>query len=81
MTILPGPGQQLMQAAMPNGTVQRFLFTPLATTATAASTTTTTTVSTTSAGRTWELSEYYVLTPQVAGLTKGARDQRLSLGE
>uniref|UniRef100_A0A452UVQ7 Bromodomain PHD finger transcription factor n=1 Tax=Ursus maritimus TaxID=29073 RepID=A0A452UVQ7_URSMA len=46
VTILPGPGQQLMQAAMPNGTVQRFLFTPLATAATAA-TTTTTTVSTT----------------------------------
>ncbi|XP_039715324.1 nucleosome-remodeling factor subunit BPTF isoform X22 [Pteropus medius] len=50
VTILPGPGQQLMQAAMPNGTVQRFLFTPLATTATTASTTTTTTVSTTTAG-------------------------------
>uniref|UniRef100_A0A8C4MC22 Bromodomain PHD finger transcription factor n=1 Tax=Equus asinus TaxID=9793 RepID=A0A8C4MC22_EQUAS len=49
VTILPGPGQQLMQAAMPNGTVQRFLFTPLATTATTASTTTTT-VSTTAAG-------------------------------
>ncbi|XP_029785010.1 nucleosome-remodeling factor subunit BPTF isoform X6 [Suricata suricatta] len=49
VTILPGPGQQLMQAAMPNGTVQRFLFTPLATTATAASTATTT-VSTTAAG-------------------------------
>ncbi|KAM5306371.1 nucleosome-remodeling factor subunit BPTF isoform 10-T10 [Glossophaga mutica] len=50
VTILPGPGQQLMQAAMPNGTVQRFLFTPLATTATTATTTTTTTVSTTAAG-------------------------------
>ncbi|XP_043761009.1 nucleosome-remodeling factor subunit BPTF isoform X10 [Cervus elaphus] len=49
VTILPGPGQQLMQAAMPNGTVQRFLFTPLATTAAAASSTTTT-VSTTAAG-------------------------------
>ncbi|XP_053748915.1 nucleosome-remodeling factor subunit BPTF isoform X12 [Panthera pardus] len=49
VTILPGPGQQLMQAAMPNGTVQRFLFTPLATTATAVSSTTTT-VSTTAAG-------------------------------
>ncbi|XP_049634767.1 nucleosome-remodeling factor subunit BPTF isoform X5 [Suncus etruscus] len=49
VTILPGPGQQLMQAAMPNGTVQRFLFTPLASTATTASTTTTT-VSTTAAG-------------------------------
>ncbi|XP_006886336.1 PREDICTED: nucleosome-remodeling factor subunit BPTF [Elephantulus edwardii] len=51
VTVLPGPGQQLMQAAMPNGTVQRFLFTPLATTATTASTTTTT-VSTTAAGTT-----------------------------
>jgi hypothetical protein len=50
VTILPGPGQQLMQAAMPNGTVQRFLFTPLTTTATTASTTTTT-VSTATAGR------------------------------
>ncbi|XP_070335868.1 nucleosome-remodeling factor subunit BPTF isoform X6 [Odocoileus virginianus] len=49
VTILPGPGQQLMQAAMPNGTVQRFLFTPLATTA-AATSSTTTTVSTTAAG-------------------------------
>ncbi|XP_055984041.1 nucleosome-remodeling factor subunit BPTF isoform X3 [Sorex fumeus] len=49
VTILPGPGQQLMQAAMPNGTVQRFLFTPLASTATTASTTSTT-VSTTAAG-------------------------------
>nr|XP_012602824.1 nucleosome-remodeling factor subunit BPTF isoform X13 [Microcebus murinus] len=49
VTILPGPGQQLMQAAMPNGTVQRFLFTPLATTAATASSTTTT-VSTTAAG-------------------------------
>ncbi|XP_008839837.1 nucleosome-remodeling factor subunit BPTF isoform X2 [Nannospalax galili] len=48
MTVLPGPGQQLMQAAMPNGTVQRFLFTPLATTATTASNGTT--VSTTAAG-------------------------------
>lgn len=56
VTILPGPGQQLMQAAMPNGTVQRFLFTPLATTATTASTTTTT-VSTTAAGRTVSLLE------------------------
>ncbi|DAA18294.1 TPA: Nucleosome-remodeling factor subunit BPTF-like [Bos taurus] len=49
VTILPGPGQQLMQAAMPNGTVQRFLFTPLATTA-ATTSSTTTTVSTTAAG-------------------------------
>ncbi|KAM6164893.1 nucleosome-remodeling factor subunit BPTF isoform 1-T1 [Rhynchocyon petersi] len=49
VTVLPGPGQQLMQAAMPNGTVQRFLFTPLATTASAASSTTAT-VSTTTAG-------------------------------
>ncbi|XP_025135592.3 nucleosome-remodeling factor subunit BPTF isoform X6 [Bubalus bubalis] len=49
VTVLPGPGQQLMQAAMPNGTVQRFLFTPLATTA-ATTSSTTTTVSTTAAG-------------------------------
>uniref|UniRef100_A0A670ZVN3 Bromodomain PHD finger transcription factor n=1 Tax=Pseudonaja textilis TaxID=8673 RepID=A0A670ZVN3_PSETE len=42
VTVIPGPGQQLMQAAMPNGTIQRFLFTPLATAATAASTTSTT---------------------------------------
>ncbi|CAH6776329.1 Bptf [Phodopus roborovskii] len=41
MTVLPGPGQQLMQAAMPNGTVQRFLFTPLSTTATTSSSTAT----------------------------------------
>ncbi|XP_076791698.1 nucleosome-remodeling factor subunit BPTF isoform X6 [Arvicanthis niloticus] len=56
MTVLPGPGQQLMQAAMPNGTVQRFLFTPLSTSATATSsssssaTTTTTTTNATAAG-------------------------------
>ena len=49
MTVLPGPGQQLMQAAMPNGTVQRFLFTPLSTSATAASSSTTTNA--TAAGR------------------------------
>uniref|UniRef100_A0AAY5ED09 Bromodomain PHD finger transcription factor n=1 Tax=Electrophorus electricus TaxID=8005 RepID=A0AAY5ED09_ELEEL len=30
VTVIPGPGQQLMQAAMPNGQVQRFLFTPTA---------------------------------------------------
>ncbi|XP_028674723.1 nucleosome-remodeling factor subunit BPTF isoform X3 [Erpetoichthys calabaricus] len=29
VTVIPGPGQQLMQAAMPNGQLQRFLFTPL----------------------------------------------------
>uniref|UniRef100_A0A8C7ZCJ9 Bromodomain PHD finger transcription factor n=1 Tax=Oryzias sinensis TaxID=183150 RepID=A0A8C7ZCJ9_9TELE len=28
VTVIPGPGQQLMQAALPNGQVQRFLFTP-----------------------------------------------------
>lgn len=28
VTVIPSPGQQLMQAAMPNGQVQRFLFTP-----------------------------------------------------
>ncbi|XP_041881390.1 nucleosome-remodeling factor subunit BPTF isoform X3 [Corvus kubaryi] len=42
VTVIPGPGQQLMQAAMPNGTIQRFLFTPLPAAATTASTTTTT---------------------------------------
>ncbi|XP_051888772.1 nucleosome-remodeling factor subunit BPTF isoform X3 [Pristis pectinata] len=47
VSVIPGPGQQLMQAAMPSGTIQRFLFTPLPTvTASAAATTvaTTTTV-------------------------------------
>ncbi|XP_032900060.1 nucleosome-remodeling factor subunit BPTF isoform X10 [Amblyraja radiata] len=47
VSVIPGPGQQLMQAAMPSGTIQRFLFTPLQTvTSTAAATTvaTTTTV-------------------------------------
>ncbi|KAI4877537.1 hypothetical protein NFI96_015816 [Prochilodus magdalenae] len=29
VTVIPGPGQQLMQAALPNGQVQRFLFTPM----------------------------------------------------
>lgn len=77
VTILPGPGQQLMQAAMPNGTVQRFLFTPLATTATTASTTTTTTVSTTAAGRTWVYQKHCMLLPQVAGLAEGTRDECL----
>ncbi|XP_054615497.1 nucleosome-remodeling factor subunit BPTF isoform X2 [Dunckerocampus dactyliophorus] len=28
VTVIPGPGQQLMQAALPDGQVQRFLFTP-----------------------------------------------------
>lgn len=54
MTVLPGPGQQLMQAAMPNGTVQRFLFTPLSTSATAASSSSnssSTTTNATAAGR------------------------------
>uniref|UniRef100_A0A674IJS5 Bromodomain PHD finger transcription factor n=1 Tax=Terrapene triunguis TaxID=2587831 RepID=A0A674IJS5_9SAUR len=50
VTVIPGPGQQLMQAAMPNGTIQRFLFTPLSSSATTASTTTTT-VSTSTSGR------------------------------
>ncbi|XP_019372105.1 PREDICTED: nucleosome-remodeling factor subunit BPTF [Gavialis gangeticus] len=49
MTVIPGPGQQLMQAAMPNGTIQRFLFTPLPAAATTASTTTTTVSTSTSA--------------------------------
>lgn len=38
VTVIPGPGQQLMQAAMPNGQVQRFLFTPMAPAATPTST-------------------------------------------
>lgn len=39
VTVIPGPGQQLMQAALPNGQVQRFLFTPLPSTTTPASST------------------------------------------
>ncbi|XP_061888710.1 nucleosome-remodeling factor subunit BPTF-like [Entelurus aequoreus] len=34
ITVIPGPGQQLMQATLPNGQVQRFLFTPPSTVAT-----------------------------------------------
>lgn len=34
VTVIPGPGQQLMQAALPNGQMQRFLFTPMASAAT-----------------------------------------------
>ncbi|KAJ3614943.1 hypothetical protein NHX12_018512 [Muraenolepis orangiensis] len=34
VTVIPGPGQQLMQAALPNGQFQRFLFTPIASPAT-----------------------------------------------
>ncbi|XP_055083556.1 nucleosome-remodeling factor subunit BPTF-like isoform X3 [Periophthalmus magnuspinnatus] len=29
VTVIPGPGQQLMQATLPNGQMQRFLFTPI----------------------------------------------------
>ncbi|KAM3923213.1 nucleosome-remodeling factor subunit BPTF [Leptodactylus fuscus] len=43
VTVIPSPGQQLMQAAMPNGTIQRFLFTPLPPGSTPASTTATST--------------------------------------
>ncbi|XP_059804286.1 nucleosome-remodeling factor subunit BPTF isoform X12 [Hypanus sabinus] len=44
VSVIPGPGQQLMQAAMPSGTIQRFLFTPLTTvTASVAATTAATT--------------------------------------
>ncbi|KAM8880253.1 nucleosome-remodeling factor subunit BPTF-like isoform 8-T9 [Spinachia spinachia] len=39
VTVIPGPGQQLMQAALPNGQMQRFLFTPLASAAAPASST------------------------------------------
>lgn len=35
VTVIPSPGQQLMQAAMPNGQVQRFLFTPMPTSSSA----------------------------------------------
>uniref|UniRef100_A0A669ESW6 Bromodomain PHD finger transcription factor n=1 Tax=Oreochromis niloticus TaxID=8128 RepID=A0A669ESW6_ORENI len=45
VTVIPGPGQQLMQAALPNGQVQRFLFTPLASAATPTSSTATTATS------------------------------------
>ncbi|XP_067403438.1 nucleosome-remodeling factor subunit BPTF isoform X4 [Emydura macquarii macquarii] len=50
VTVLPGPGQQLMQAAMPNGTIQRFLFTPLSSATTASTTTTTVSTSTSATG-------------------------------
>uniref|UniRef100_G3NV03 Bromodomain PHD finger transcription factor n=1 Tax=Gasterosteus aculeatus aculeatus TaxID=481459 RepID=G3NV03_GASAC len=36
VTVIPVPGQQLMQAAMPNGQVQRFLFTPISSSSSAA---------------------------------------------
>ncbi|XP_062243495.1 nucleosome-remodeling factor subunit BPTF-like isoform X5 [Platichthys flesus] len=39
VTVIPGPGQQLMQASLPNGQVQRFLFTPMASAATPTSST------------------------------------------
>ncbi|XP_071382070.1 nucleosome-remodeling factor subunit BPTF-like, partial [Centroberyx affinis] len=42
VTVIPGPGQQLMQAALPNGQLQRFLFTPMASAATPTSSTATT---------------------------------------
>ncbi|XP_053308876.1 nucleosome-remodeling factor subunit BPTF isoform X2 [Spea bombifrons] len=45
VTVIPAPGQQLMQAAMPNGTIQRFLFTPLPAASTSAPTTATLTPS------------------------------------
>ncbi|XP_072414952.1 nucleosome-remodeling factor subunit BPTF isoform X5 [Chiloscyllium punctatum] len=40
VSVIPGPGQQLMQAAMPSGTIQRFLFTPLSTVTASATATT-----------------------------------------
>ncbi|XP_075701789.1 nucleosome-remodeling factor subunit BPTF isoform X2 [Rhinoderma darwinii] len=46
VTVIPSPGQQLMQAAMPNGTIQRFLFTPLPPGSTPASTAVTSSPST-----------------------------------
>ncbi|XP_066560345.1 nucleosome-remodeling factor subunit BPTF [Amia ocellicauda] len=47
MTVIPGPGQQLMQAAMPNGQLQRFLFTPMPPPASSASATVTAVTATT----------------------------------
>ncbi|KAK5856778.1 hypothetical protein PBY51_008349 [Eleginops maclovinus] len=41
VTVVPSPGQQLMQAAMPNGQVQRFLFTPVTPSSSPSSPTTT----------------------------------------
>ncbi|XP_076148827.1 nucleosome-remodeling factor subunit BPTF-like isoform X5 [Alosa pseudoharengus] len=38
VTVIPRPGQQLMQAALPNGQVQRFLFTPIPATSAATGT-------------------------------------------
>ncbi|XP_069785850.1 nucleosome-remodeling factor subunit BPTF [Narcine bancroftii] len=46
VSVIPGPGQQLMQAAMPSGTIQRFLFTPLPTVTASAATTTVATTTT-----------------------------------
>uniref|UniRef100_A0AAQ4NPJ3 Bromodomain PHD finger transcription factor n=1 Tax=Gasterosteus aculeatus aculeatus TaxID=481459 RepID=A0AAQ4NPJ3_GASAC len=48
VTVIPGPGQQLMQAALPNGQMQRFLFTPLASAAAPTSSTASTVPSSTS---------------------------------
>ncbi|XP_055448044.1 nucleosome-remodeling factor subunit BPTF isoform X1 [Psammomys obesus] len=69
MTVLPGPGQQLMQAAMPNGTVQRFLFTPLTTAATAASSSSSTTTNTTAAGSGEQKQSKLLPQPQVQPAT------------
>ncbi|KFP85447.1 Nucleosome-remodeling factor subunit BPTF [Apaloderma vittatum] len=66
VTVIPGPGQQLMQAAMPNGTIQRFLFTPLPAAATTASTTTTT-VSTSTSGKHWSVKQGKKLLFQLHG--------------
>ncbi|XP_045069264.1 nucleosome-remodeling factor subunit BPTF-like isoform X4 [Coregonus clupeaformis] len=68
VTVIPGPGQQLMQAAMPNGQVQRFLFTPGAsapapTPATTASTAVTPVTATTTTPSVPALSQPQVQTP------------------
>ncbi|XP_005350484.1 nucleosome-remodeling factor subunit BPTF isoform X6 [Microtus ochrogaster] len=85
MTVLPGPGQQLMQAAMPNGTVQRFLFTPLSTTASTATTTssssssTTTTTTSTAAGSGEQKQSKLSPQPQVQPATTMAPAQSSSV--
>ncbi|KFV43365.1 Nucleosome-remodeling factor subunit BPTF, partial [Gavia stellata] len=73
VTVIPGPGQQLMQAAMPNGTIQRFLFTPLPAAATTASTTTTT-VSTSTSGKHCSVQQKKTLQFQLHG-----REQKQAL--
>lgn len=55
VSVIPGPGQQLMQAAMPSGTIQRFLFTPLQTVTSTAAAPTVATTTTVPPGKTFIL--------------------------